>query len=329
MPLDLERQLVIRSVTELMTDDDIKYLIQHNTPMQQIKDMLMLRALKEGVGICADLKIFWLPGRQFTITKAVVLSLELTKNEGAFIPTTRQIPTQYFGKPAFGQPWFGFMMRSDTEDGMFFRTLSKQVDEFWFRYARKIETGAADPKNWDQSQPEWMTNSAKMFALARSSKKKMVQYLPPQTVGAIPFWAKHQQSYTQFGIHTPAVGEIIANDTVCALTVWGRQWSEHLVRSVRETYWQHVRDAFTTEFSIAHLRGNVLILSHILEPQLPPPISTYHEIVSQSLLLAGSVQAQRLLQKRASFDVAAALVLSVIQRNMLAESVAPLKVHLL
>ena len=143
-----------------------------------------------------------------------------------------------------------------------------------------------------------------------------MQFLPPQIVVGIPAWSKQADAHTAFNIAVPSVDAMLSEQSVCAVTVWGRQWPAVLCHRVTELYWQYVRAQPSVEFATAALRDEVLALCEDIRPWMSPPLAAYHELVSGALMLAASVEAHQTVAIGFSRkSVAAALTRCVLQRN--------------
>ena len=219
---------------------DIHFMMQHNTPLQHIKDAISFKLIYLYGGIYADLKFLALPRYSFLdeatsatfATEPVrqtplqtIRGIEFSSLDGNGV-TVGQIWLALFGSPAAGAEMF-----SDLYDEVF---------RFWLCRSRRVEKGTAAAVDWRKGyHPLWMRNTQ----LAHDKVQSM-----PYTVSMRPPWAScalppFLKSMAQLGKHSAFYGgaihdikTIVDNTSVCFICTWRRQWTMELRAAVQQCF---------------------------------------------------------------------------------------------
>jgi len=227
----------------LMPIDVYTMLVDGNVPLQHTKDIIAAMALGLGVSgqlapelqthqatFYADMKMFWLPGRCFTVVSGAAVGLEPVKLTGGRA-TSRQIKMEGVA----GQPWLGFLVCAKPTGQEFFERMADVMLTFWAKRAVQISTGQIPPVDWSENQRLWMHNTQIVYDMLPDSLPSLgVEVLSPRLVCPLPSWARSVEASSAFGYEHPSLGDILAGDEVRAVTCWtSRQgWSEEFMAEV-------------------------------------------------------------------------------------------------
>ncbi len=233
---------------------NMPYLLEQNTPVQHVKDIISFFIVFLFGGSFGDLKLFWKQQRRISLGghEEVMFASEparknaLTSHGTTFtfdhFPSVED-PTAH---KALGMIWLGYFMGVSGSQALY--EAFDRCHRFWLNRSRSVQLGQESVVDWKaQFAKPWMQNVRILTEIATSTAfAPSVRILPPKTVCPLPAWLyasdRIGSSARNYGYYVPTNVEVEADTTCVALTLWKKrnefhqQWTQLRRHELLEYY---------------------------------------------------------------------------------------------
>jgi hypothetical protein len=233
---------------------NMPYLVEHNTPVQHVKDMISFFIVFVFGGAFGDLKLFWKSDRRISLGGHEVLFGSEPARKNAMTPLCRTFTFDHFpsaedptAHKALGMIWLGYFMGVSGSQPLY--EAFDRCHRFWLNRSRSVQLGQETAVEWknDFARP-WMQNVRIVTDIATSMEfAPSVGILSPKTVCPLPAWLHGPEtigsSARNYGYHVPTSAQVEADTTCVALNLWRKrdrfhpQWTQVRRQELLEYYY--------------------------------------------------------------------------------------------